>query len=366
MEERDALISLKRAIRTDRIESLERSFQTAVDCYSGTIQAVAEHAVPVSEDLVHDLQEALGPLRRTLESSPSVEAMASGEATFRRSLKDFADRSKAALAQKDGDIREILGLVANAAITLGTGAEDHHEHVLSFIHKLESISRLRSLPEIRSELSGQLHSMRSYGDSIQKQTQDSIEKLRMELNEFRSRLSATEVLASTDALTAVFNRREGERVLEQAIGLKKQFCIILFDLDRFKAVNDRWGHQWGDQVLKTFAARLRAKVRVRDVVCRWGGDEFLVIMECGLTQAASKANQLASECGGDYHIVFSGQAERIQVRSSVGVAEYEPGEGDHSFFARADALLYRDKKGSKPEPANKTRNTAGLSIVSGT
>ncbi len=217
------------------------------------------------------------------------------------------------------------------------------DRLSGFVRTLQGITQLNNLATIRSNLSMQVTEMKAYQEVVEKETRAHIDQLRGELNEFRKRLSASETLAATDPLTGIANRREGERQLGDRIRSGHPFCVLIFDLDHFKSINDRWGHQWGDQVLKTFASRLVQQVRSEDLVCRWGGDEFLVILHCDLRVATARAEQLAQKSGADCHIAFGGHSLKINVQCSVGVTQYRAGETSEEVFKRADALLYGSK-----------------------
>jgi diguanylate cyclase (GGDEF)-like protein len=121
-----------------------------------------------------------------------------------------------------------------------------------------------------------------------------VEDLHREM-ERRSKLShQLEELAITDFLTGLFNRRQFDKVLQQEWGRMKrygsQFALLLLDIDHFKQVNDRFGHQAGDEVLRKIAEILRAEVRVEDVVARFGGEEFAII---ALNVHSKRARDLA-------------------------------------------------------------------------
>ncbi len=111
----------------------------------------------------------------------------------------------------------------------------------------------------------------------------------------RARARAAET-ARHDALTQLPNRRAGEEHLDRAAAASSRhsrpYGLLMIDIDRFKDINDAYGHQTGDQVLCLVARVLRTAARVEDVVCRWGGEEFLVIMT-----AASDANIAAAAEG---------------------------------------------------------------------
>lgn len=169
------------------------------------------------------------------------------------------------------------------------------------------------------------------------------EKVRLQ-NEARARdLEQVELLASLDPLTAVANRRDLERELAVRIAGGQEFCVLLFDVNGFKTINDRYGHLYGDQVLKQVAARLASQVRVRDYVCRWGGDEFLAILACDLAIAASRSHQIAERLNGAYHIAAEGREIRVAVTVTVGCVQHRSGESAEELFRRADDAMYSQK-----------------------
>ena len=155
------------------------------------------------------------------------------------------------------------------------------------------------------------------------------------------------IQASSDPLTGVANRREFERVLDQQLRLARRYgfrvSIAMLDLDHFKRLNDTFGHQAGDEVLRQAAAVVRQNVRASDTVARYGGEEFVIVMpNTSLGGAASLANRVRAAL--DAHIVeFEGRD--IFVTMSVGVAVYDPRSGASAteLVGAADAALYEAK-----------------------
>jgi diguanylate cyclase (GGDEF)-like protein len=152
--------------------------------------------------------------------------------------------------------------------------------------------------------------------------------------------------ASFDRLTQLPNRSEFERSAGDVFsGGAEGACLLLFDLDGFKEVNDTYGHHAGDQVLQVIARRLRSSVRDGDVVARWGGDEFVVLLP-GVTSAemgARRARQLAEEVAGRTRI--DGVGESLRIRTSVGVALWpQHGRDLHDLVVAADQAMYEAKR----------------------
>ncbi len=157
--------------------------------------------------------------------------------------------------------------------------------------------------------------------------------------------------ASSDALTGVANRREFERVLDQQMRLAARYgfrvSIAMLDLDHFKRVNDTYGHQAGDEVLRQTAAVVRKSVRSSDTVARYGGEEFIVVMpNTPLGGAASLSNRVRAAL--DAHVVEY-EGNDIFVTMSVGVATFDPKSGisAEDLVAAADGALYEAKEAGR-------------------
>ena len=163
------------------------------------------------------------------------------------------------------------------------------------------------------------------------------------VNRYQRRI---ERIASTDALTGLLNRQSLELLFQRAMLLSKRtaqpMSAILFDIDFFKRVNDTHGHLWGDQVIRGVADVARASVRESDVITRWGGEEYLVLLNnCSLAQAMDVAENLRAAV--EQHD-FGLPAPQLPVTISLGVAEYRRDESESAFFSRADSALYQAKQ----------------------
>jgi len=151
-------------------------------------------------------------------------------------------------------------------------------------------------------------------------------------------------LAITDPLTGCYNRRFfdeiGRRELERHRRYGRPLSVMFVDLNRFKYLNDRFGHDTGDQVLRTLGALLQRQVRHSDYVIRWGGDEFLLLLACTAEEGAVKAEELKAA------FVRERDASSLppDIGLSVGVAAIEDGAETLTQAIRAaDAEMYRDK-----------------------
>ncbi|MDQ2984480.1 MAG: sensor domain-containing diguanylate cyclase [Actinomycetota bacterium] len=155
-------------------------------------------------------------------------------------------------------------------------------------------------------------------------------------------------LADLDALTGLHNRRYFHETLAREVArghrYDRRLALIVFDLDDFKAINDRIGHLSGDAVLAEAAERVRDVVRSADIACRVGGDEFAVVLP---ESTLKDADQLYRRLQGAISAKSVGQAGRLSL--SAGIAELKPEDDSTSFFERADEALYRAKEKGKAQ-----------------
>ena len=156
-------------------------------------------------------------------------------------------------------------------------------------------------------------------------------------------------LAVTDTLTGVWNRRHGTELLTADLSARRPgqaLSLLMLDIDHFKTINDTFGHQAGDHVLIEIASRLRRSLRGSDMVARWGGEEFVVLLrDCALPDALRLAEDIRAAIA---ELPFGAMGS---LTVSVGVAEARAGEDLTTWLERADQALYRAKRSGRNEVA---------------
>jgi two-component system cell cycle response regulator len=156
-------------------------------------------------------------------------------------------------------------------------------------------------------------------------------------------------LAVTDALTGLYNRRYMEShvgtLVDRSAARGKSLSVLLLDIDYFKSINDTWGHDAGDDVLRDFSDRLRACIRGIDLACRYGGEEFVVVMpDTDIGVATMVAERIRRRVAGDMFPIQRGE-KSIEVTISIGIAARStPEDTAAMILKRADEALYRAKR----------------------
>ena len=150
-------------------------------------------------------------------------------------------------------------------------------------------------------------------------------------------------LANTDALTHVANRLKFNAILEHQIALQKRnpqpLSLIFLDIDFFKRVNDTYGHEVGDTVLITLAKLIKDTIRESDLVARWGGEEFIIVVN---GSSAQKVTKLAQKLRA---LIERHTFEDVgHITCSFGISHYKQDDDMHTFLQRADKALYKAKE----------------------
>jgi len=343
------VISLLKSI--EQIEYYATRFRAAVTCFATAIASLEKRLTTGNITQDAGRHSRLQKLHDQLAGEPALEVMFEVSKALDAELECYRQAMNGALADNQSEMRDVVevlgGLMASLAEQTGKG----RSRLQNLSKQLEGVAELKSALEMRQRLFTHIADLRSYAAESEKENQEVITHLQHEVKCIRQKLATVEELAATDPLTGAANRRECERQLERRIRSGKPFSVLFYDVDRFKEINDRYGHKWGDNVLVTFARRLADQLRATDMLVRWGGDEFLVIFDCGLEEARRRGLILAEKAGGWYDLAFNGKALRVDVRTSFGAAEYLPGETIEQLFTRVDDCLYRDKPGKLEQPA---------------
>jgi two-component system, cell cycle response regulator len=155
-------------------------------------------------------------------------------------------------------------------------------------------------------------------------------------------------MAITDALTGLYNRRYMEThvgtLVDQAMSRGKPLSVLILDIDYFKSINDTHGHDAGDDVLQDFATRIRKSIRGIDLACRYGGEEFVVVMpETDMAVATMVAERLRRRIASEPFPIQKG-TRMIEVTISIGIAALGPNDDAAAVIKRADQALYRAKR----------------------
>ncbi len=334
------MVSLKASM--DSLDEKDKLFRTSLECYVDALNGVEEHILRAFAEKLAERAPTLEPHRRELIRNPRKD-------TFEAARIHLASRlAEASAAMKHRfagtvELGEMLQLLAQTTASLRNQGQRTEDRMTGLGRGLEQASQLDDLDEFRSRVKGELGRLNQMITQMREENRQLITGLESEMAAYRKQLDDAERRANIDVLTGLPNRRYFESNLGDYIGSGTPFCLLLLDLTRFKSINDSYGHLVGDEVLRVFAEKLRSIVRKEDLVARWGGDEFVVVLPCGLKESVLRSRQFEEKLSGFYTVRVQETAHRLRVGVAMGIAEHRTSDTAAQLLARADALLYAAK-----------------------
>jgi len=346
------MISIRQSVNEleQRDQLLEKSIGGYRDAVHGIREYVFEGFPIIASEYRARVEQIEGrfDLRKILQSPQLLEQI--GEELL-HTLSDYSQRSAELFRQDTANLRDILAILGSTAETLNSHNLVSADQFRDFGKQLEELTEIEDISTLRASLLQHAVEFRSKIDALSSESRATISRLQKDVSVFRQKLDEAEMQAATDALTGCFNRRELQRQIDMRIEVEKPFSLLLFDLNEFKSINDRFGHAAGDVILKHFANTVKASVRPSDVVARWGGDEFIVVFDTGLDEAIARSRQIFARLEAPVAVKLRERTVMLGIRASSGVAERRANESSQDLFTRVDALLYANKPTSRMQSA---------------
>jgi diguanylate cyclase (GGDEF)-like protein len=320
-----------------------------LESYRTLLCTMGKTAVQISPVLGSDLESNLQRLEHRVSFQPSPESVKQVEKQVEIQLQEWGGRVADHLKAKAEEVREIMVALAKTAEAMGSRDQGYSSRFKEVTGQLERIAHLDDLTQIRTSLVKQVSSLKNSVDQMNRDNHELVAQLRAEVSIYETKLRTVEQLSMRDELTRVANRRNIEERVRWSIESKQTFCVLMLDLNGFKQVNDKYGHPAGDDLLKQFAIELQTNTRSGDLVGRWGGDEFVVVLACDVEGAMAHIDRIRHWVFGKYTLQLGKGNENpvIQVDASIGLAEWKTGKSLQDLISEADAGMYKDKNHSR-------------------
>jgi len=338
----------------------------ALQCYRSLLLAVGRSVVHGSPALGSDLERGLKGLEHRLSIHSSPSALLHTQKQVEIQLQEWGGRTAEHLKARADEVKELLIALARTAESVGARDQGYSTQFKDLTHRIETIADLDDLTQIRTAVVARVTELRNHVEQMTRDSKQLVEKLQTEVSTYESRLKAVETLVLKDELTGAASRRSVEERIQRSIENKMPFCVLMIDLNGFKQINDQYGHLAGDDLLRQFAMELQMYTRSGDMVGRWGGDEFVVLLACDGAGAASHMERLREWVFGKYTIQRGANRDAtvVHVDASLGLAEWRPGMSSmEEIIADADAAMYRDKRRSRQQPAEGKTATRASAMV---
>jgi diguanylate cyclase (GGDEF)-like protein len=272
-----------------------------------------------------------------------MEHLEATEKSVQQDLREWGRETAAHYRQKTSEVKQMLIVMARTAESVGERDQRCAGQLNDVTSRLESIATLDDLTQIRSSIEKSAAELKVSVERMTEEGKTAVQQLRTEVLTYQARLEEAEESASRDGLTGLRNRHWMEGQMERRIASKGPLSVAIIDINGFKQVNDAYGHLVGDQLLQMFAGELQSACRTADMVGRWGGDEFILILDGGMDGAEVQIERLRTWICGNYNVQHGSGSRQLEVQASVGLADWKPGETMKELLASADAAMYRHK-----------------------
>jgi diguanylate cyclase (GGDEF)-like protein len=321
-------------------------FPAAMESYRSALLAMAKGGTRACPALGSDLQQNLTSLEQRLANQITSALLLETGSKVEEQLYSWGGQVEEYFKARANDAKELLMVLAHTAASVGERDQRYTNQFTDFTSRLQKIADLEDLSQVRASLVQRANELKTYVDKMERDSHESVAQLRAAVSTYETRLKAVETIALRDGLTGLSNRSNVEERIEWRIAQQQVFCLVILDLNRFKQVNDRYGHLAGDDLLKQFAQELRANLRSTDLVGRWGGDEFILVIDCDLPKALVQVERLQKWLFGEYTIQLgAGKGEtKVHVDAALGLAQWQAGETLQEVMGRADAAMYQKKQ----------------------
>ena len=320
--------------------------RASLESYRSALRSMGDSGTRACPAVGSDLQQNMLRLAEGLASNATSDLLAKTGTQASAQLQQWGDRTAEYLKARTEEVKELLIVLARTAESVGEHDQRYAGHLKEITTRLQSISNLEDLTQVRASLVLQAAALKTYVDQMEQDSHKLVAKLKTDATNYEAKLKGAEERALRDTLTGLANRRNLEDRIEQRMASGNDFCVVMLDLNHLKQVNDKYGHLAGDSLLQQFAQELRSNMRSSDHVGRWGGDEFLLLMDGGAAGAQAQIERLQKWVFGEYAVRSGKGSGEVKVRAdaAVGVAQWRCSETMKMVIERADAAMYKQKK----------------------
>jgi diguanylate cyclase len=309
---------------------------------------MSKHKVPITPQNYYTWYQYVSNQNAALKNR--IDGILNTGAPFTKEVNDnlyneyCAEFGEEILKKLRDDLQAMLGSVISEFAEITGKTEEFNSALSESASKLTEDVSLETFKQILGEIVEETKTMNSHTHAVKAK----LEKRTSELESLQNEFEKAKMEASVDFLTSVANRKAFNENLEtlarKAADEGKSLCLLVLDIDHFKKFNDTHGHIVGDEVLVFVAKTIKANVRGRDFIARFGGEEFVVLLPVTPIVGAAKVAENIRSFFAQAVLKTSATSKALgNITVSIGVAEYRPGEDLDGFVHRADEALYHAK-----------------------
>ena len=330
------------------------------------LSILSEITVEVVSLKTDEFRAQLQSCRKKIAASYGTPEFAQCSAECLEICEEYFYRSRLYLQERESAVGEVIQVLRDSIGLLSRESGSFNSQLKHTTERFSRLTEVQDIEKLRRQIVVECQEFRRIVEEKQRRDEASYSQLNRRIEHLQGSLEQTRAEASIDGLTRIANRASFDKSLHRWIeahnAAKKPFILALLDLDDFKSINDKHGHQVGDRVLHSAAQWFRKCVRANDFLARFGGEEFAILLSDATIDVAFHKFEglLGSIAVANYKYNVAGDVATVSFTVSCGVAEFAPEESAESLVRRADAALYEAKRAGKnrvvlADPPHKSR-----------
>ena len=338
---------------TERLQKCNQK----VDLFLNTIRAllylIKDFSLDFEEINVEGFRKDIDVLSENLISEPSLNALDSLFKKYKNIILSFIERQKGYLHDRETEFKDIIAILTKSVSELNSRNQNFNQNIQKHSEEVAHIILLDDIKKIKGVLKEEVNRIKEITQKKELDDNKQMGKLSEKVHTLKLELKKAETKSLMDGLTGVYNRKAFDKqikdLVERNTVTKQSFSMIFLDIDNFKNINDHCGHQVGDSVLLILVNKFKEFTRKEDLICRYGGDEFVIIMVgASLRAASARAKKIRHTISNaKYRFREKEVYKKLTLAVSIGVSTYKKGDTVATITERSDKALYLAKENGK-------------------
>jgi diguanylate cyclase (GGDEF)-like protein len=338
------VISLRRKI--DESEHFATGYQALVKVFLSLTAALPKAALPANPDLAAESKEQLERVTAPLKDSPATHQIDQAGKVTLQQFDEICRSNRAAMDERDAAIKDVVVAVSGAISSFKNNGERHNSSLTKVADSFEALSRVSDVNELRRQLSEQVGKLRQSVEEMRRESEEPARRLEAQITSFQQRLDAARKGSGIDRLTGLGSRREAEQQMQKVLKQGRAECVLVFDIEGFRAINNRYGTLFGDKILQALAHLLHSRFPEDGTLFRWGADEFVTIISGPLSMRAEQCRGICAAFAGSRYATFDkGVKNSVSALVVAGIAESKRGDSVDDLYRRARQNLEQNRAG---------------------
>ena len=341
------MISLRKQM--EESENSELRSRALLKAFLELINVLPKAALPANPEFSGQCKQNLEEATAALKGAPGVAEINEAGRVALQQTEEICRANKLALEERDSALKDVVATVAGAISGFRGHGERHKSNLNKLADGFEALARVEDVTELRRCLKEDVGKLRQSVEEMRRESEEATLRLETQVTAFQERAELARKESGIDRLTGLGSRREAERFLQKAPKREPPVCLLLFDIEGFREINNRYGTLFGDKLLQALAHRLRERFPGEGVLFRWGADEFLVIAEGSLPVRLDQCRGICeSFASSGYYAADGGPKRAVSAHVACGGALHQLGETIEEWYRRSRAGLEQNRLGLRP------------------